>query len=105
MKFAPAIAPGENDPVVRKPRMNAFYSSELQSMLNARSVDTLVLSGVSTGFVVESTARYAVDADYRVIVLEDCCGASSAEDHARAIASMTPLVHVASSDDFLASLG
>jgi nicotinamidase-related amidase len=32
---------------------------------------------VATNFVVEPTARYAVDADYRVIVLEDCCEALS----------------------------
>jgi len=103
-RFVEAIAPRENDAIIRKPRMSAFYSSELQSMLAARDVETLVLSGVATNFVVESTARYAVDADYRVILLEDCCGAASEEEHTRALASMEPLVHIASSEEFLASL-
>lgn len=100
-----AVAPAGDEPIVRKPRINAFFASELQSMLSARDIDTVVLTGVSTNFVVESTARHAVDADYRVIVLEDCCAAASEEDHARAIASMTPMLHIATSGDFVASVG
>jgi nicotinamidase-related amidase len=69
------VAPIEDEPVVRKPRMNAFFSSELQTMPTAREIDTVVLTGVATNFVVESTGRYAVDSDYQVILLEDCCAA------------------------------
>ena len=104
LKIPDRVAPLDNDPIVRKPRMNAFYGSELQTMLAARDVDTLVLTGIATNFVVESTARYAADADYRVIVLEDGCAAASEEEHERAIASMEPLVHIARADDFLASV-
>lgn len=104
MKIVPQLAPLEGEPVVHKPRMSAFYGSELQTMLTARDIDTIVLTGVATNFVVESTARYAVDADYRVIVLRDCCAAHSDEAHARALANMDPLVHIATSEDFLASL-
>jgi nicotinamidase-related amidase len=98
------VAPVGDEPIVRKPRMNAFFGSELQTMLTARDIDTLMLTGVATNFVVESTARYAVDSDYRVILLEDCCAAAEEEAHTRAIASMTPLVHIATSEDFLTSL-
>ncbi len=104
MKILDAIAPIGDEPIVRKPRMNAFFGSELQTMLAARDIDTVVLTGVATNFVVESTARYAVDCDYRVVVLEDCCTAASEEDHERAIVSMTPLVHIASSADFVAGI-
>jgi nicotinamidase-related amidase len=98
------VAPVADEPIVRKPRMNAFFGSELQTMLTARDINTLVLTGVSTNFVVESTARYAVDSDYRVILLEDCCTAGEEEAHTRALASMEPLVHIATSEGFLASL-
>jgi nicotinamidase-related amidase len=98
------VAPVGDEPIVHKPRMNAFFGSELQTMLTARDIDTVVLTGVATNFVVESTARYAVDSDYRVILLEDCCAAAEDEAHTRAVASMTPLVHIATSEDFLASL-
>jgi nicotinamidase-related amidase len=104
MKFVDAVTPRDDEPIVRKPRISAFYGTELQSMLAARDVDTIVLTGVATNFVVESTARYGADADYRVIVLEDCCGAFSEEDHANAIRSMSYLVETASSADFLDSI-
>jgi nicotinamidase-related amidase len=104
MKIVEGVAPLEHEPIVRKPRINAFYGTELQSMLASRDMDTIVLMGVATNFVVESTARYAADADYRVIVLEDCCGAFSQEEHACAISAMSHLVEVVGSEDFLASL-
>jgi nicotinamidase-related amidase len=103
-KIVAEIAPVGDEPIVRKPRMNAFFASELQSMLTARDVNTIVLTGVSTNFVVESTARYAVDSDYRVILLQDCCACPEEEAHTRALVSMEPLVHIATSEDFLASL-
>ena len=47
----------------------------------SRDIDTLVLMGVATEFVVETAVRYAADLDYRVIVLEDCCAPFSDEAH------------------------
>jgi len=104
MKIVEAVAPLEREPIVRKPRIGAFYGTELQSILASRDMHTIVLTGVATNFVVESTARYAADADYRVIVLVDCCGAFSQEEHACSIAALDRIVEVASSEDFLASL-
>jgi nicotinamidase-related amidase len=104
MKIADAVAPVGDEPIVRKPRMSALYGSELQTMLAARDIDTVVLTGVATNFVVESTARYALDMDYRVVVLEDCCTAASPEDHRRALASMEPLAHIMTSTDWLAGI-
>ena len=104
MKIVEAVAPQEHEPIVRKPRISAFYGTELQSILASRDMNTIVLTGVATNFVVESTARYAADADYRVIVLEDCCGAFSPEEHACAISALNRLVEVGTSEDFLACL-
>ena len=104
MKIVEAVAPLEHEPIVRKPRISAFYGTELQSILASRDMHTIVLTGVATNFVVESTARFAGDADYRVIILEDCCGAFSQEEHACAISSLSRLVEVSTSEDFLASL-
>jgi nicotinamidase-related amidase len=103
MRIVEAVAPGDDEPVVRKPRISAFYGSELTTILAARDVDTLLLTGVATNFVVESTARYAADADYRVIVLEDCCGAFVREEHDGAIRSLSHLVEVATLGDLLAT--
>ena len=37
--------------------------------------------GIATSGVVLSTVRYAADADYRLIVLEDCCADADPEVH------------------------
>jgi nicotinamidase-related amidase len=104
MKFVDQVAPREGEPVVHKPRISAFYGTELQSMLAARDIDTLVLTGTVTPFVVESTARHAADADYRVIVLEDACGAFVPEEHDASIRTLDHLVNISNSEEFLASI-
>jgi nicotinamidase-related amidase len=96
--------PASGEAVVRKPRMNPFFGTALDSMLRSRDVDTVVLMGVATEFVVEAAARHAADADYRVIVLEDCCASFSDEAHRAALHVMEHLATLASSADFCASV-
>ena len=52
------------------------------NLLRANGVETLVLMGVWTNFVVESTARTGADSSYRVVVVTDGC-ASDTEAHHR----------------------
>jgi nicotinamidase-related amidase len=104
MTIVDAIAPLDGEPVVRKPRMSAFYASPLDSMLRSRDIDTIVLTGVSTNFVVESTVRAAVDLDYRVMVLEDCVTAGDEAVHRAALTAMEPLADVLSLGEFLNSV-
>jgi len=42
-------------------------------MLRARGIETLILTGIATSGVVLSTLRHAADADYRLLVVGDCC--------------------------------
>ncbi len=100
-----SLGPDENDIIVSRPRVNAFYSSDLQSVLSSREVNTLVLMGIATNWVVEATARYATDADYRVIVLEDCCASFSTDAHDFAITNiLSRIAEVSTSEEFLANL-
>ncbi len=69
----PHIAPQEGDVVVVKRRVSAFAGSDLELILRANDIDTLVLFGVATSGVVLSTLRQAADADYRLVVISDCC--------------------------------
>jgi nicotinamidase-related amidase len=68
-----AIAPQPQDVVVRKIRVGAFSTTNLESELRARAITTLILAGISTSGVVLSTVRDAADRDYRLIVLADAC--------------------------------
>ena len=104
LEIVDEVKPMGDEPVIRKPRMNPFFGTALDSMLRSRDIDTVVLMGVATEFVVEAAARHAADADYRVIVLEDCCAAFSDETHRVALYVMDHLATLATSEDFLKSL-
>lgn len=65
------IAPEDGDIVVRKIRFGPVSTTDLHQQLRDRGIDTLILSGISTGGVVLSTLIEAADRDYRVFVLTD----------------------------------
>ena len=68
-----AVAPQEGDIVVTKHRVSAFAGTDLDLILRANDIGTLILFGIATSGVVLSTLLHASDADYRVIVIKDCC--------------------------------
>jgi nicotinamidase-related amidase len=65
------LAPREGDIVVRKTRVGAFSTTNLDEQLRERGIINLILAGISTSGVVLSTVRDAADRDYQVFVLED----------------------------------
>jgi nicotinamidase-related amidase len=77
----PSLAPRAEDVVVTKRRVSAFFGTDLDTILRANGIDTLVLAGISTSGVVTSTVRHAADADYRLVVVEDGCADADPEVH------------------------
>ncbi len=65
------LAPLPGDIVVRKTRVGAMSTTDLDRQLRDRGIDTLVLAGLSTSGVVLSTLIEAADRDYRLYVLSD----------------------------------
>jgi nicotinamidase-related amidase len=86
----PAIAPAAEDYVVTKKRVSAFSGSDVDLLLRARRIDTLVLAGVSTSGVVLSTVRQAADLDYRIVVLADGCADRDDEVHSVLLRKVFP---------------
>jgi len=68
-----AVAPEPGDIIVRKTRVGAFSTTDLDQQLRDRGITTLILAGISTSGVVLSTVRDAADRDYQVLVLADAC--------------------------------
>src|SRR6185312_4417520 len=66
-----SLAPQPGDIVVRKTRVGAMSTTDLDRQLRDRGIDTLVLAGISTSGVVLSTLIEAADRDYRLYVLSD----------------------------------
>jgi nicotinamidase-related amidase len=75
------FAPLAGDIAVRKVRVGAFTTTDLDQQLRARGITTLVLAGLSTSGAVLSTVREAMDRDYRIVVLRDACADRDPETH------------------------
>ena len=85
-----SVAPAADDVVVTKHRVGAFAGTDLDMILRAKDIDTLILFGIATSGVVLSTVRHAADADYRLIVIKDCCADQDAEVHACLVDKVFP---------------
>jgi len=62
---------GTGDLILAKPRLGAFHGTELEIILRAASIDTLLIGGIATNMCVETTAREAAVRDFRVLFLRD----------------------------------
>jgi biuret amidohydrolase len=93
-EFHPALRADCADLVVVKPRVSAFYATDLEAALRARKIERLVLGGVSTAWAVEAAARDAHDRDYQVVVVEDICAAATPEQHASSMALLRRIAEV-----------
>ncbi len=77
----PQVAPRPGEVIVVKRRVGAFSTTDLETVLRARELRTLLLLGIATSGVVLSTVRWAADLDYTLVVVEDCCADSDEEVH------------------------
>jgi len=82
----PELYPIAGEPVIDKPGKGAFYQTDLELMLHNRSIDTLLVCGVTTEVCVNTTVREANDRGFRCVVLADCCGSYFAEFHEMGLA-------------------
>jgi len=76
-----SVAPQGEDIVITRHRIGAFAGTDLDMILQAKEIETLILFGIATSGVVLTTLLHAVDADYRLIVVKDCCANADSEVH------------------------
>lgn len=80
-----ALKPAAREFDIVKHRVSPFFGTNLEVVLRTHSVTRIYCSGISTNAVVQSTVREGHDRDYEMVVLEDCCSALTAREHACAI--------------------
>ena len=85
-----SLHPQSDDIAVRKIRVGAFTTTDLDRRLRDRGVTSLALAGISTSGVVLSTVREAMDRDYRIVVLGDACADPDPEIHEFLIGRIFP---------------
>lgn len=66
-----ALTPQPGDIRVHKTRYSAFFNSQLDSVLRARGVRTLIFVGIASNVCVESTLRDAFHLEYFSVMLDD----------------------------------
>ena len=59
--------------VVTKHRYSAFIGTDLDMLLRARGIKSLLVTGVGTGMCVFHTLTVAFMLDYYITLVEDCC--------------------------------
>jgi nicotinamidase-related amidase len=100
------VSPQPGDIVVTKRRVGAFSTTDLESILRANNISTLVMFGISTSGVVLSTVRWAADMDYQMIVVSDACADFDDEVHRVLTEKVFPgQATVLSTDAFIRALG
>ena len=86
----PAVSPLADEVVVVKHRISAFIGTDLDMILRANDIETLILIGIATSGVVLSTALDASDNDYRIFVVSDCCADLDPELHSVLLEKFLP---------------
>jgi nicotinamidase-related amidase len=66
-----ALVVREGDIILDKPRFGAFFGTDLEQILRARGIDSLIIGGVATNVCCETTAREAMQRDFHVFFLSD----------------------------------
>ncbi|WP_439532749.1 cysteine hydrolase family protein [Polymorphobacter sp.] len=79
--FIDELAPASGEWQVRKHRYSAFTATNLDLLLRARDIRTLVITGVSTNACVETTFRAGFELGYAVVVPPDGCASWNAALH------------------------
>jgi nicotinamidase-related amidase len=101
----PSVLPQEDEPIIVKHRVGAFFGTDLGMVLGAHNIDTLILMGHATSGVILSTVRHAADADYQLVVVEDGCADQDPEVHRLLMEKIFPRqATVASSQEVVAAL-
>jgi ureidoacrylate peracid hydrolase len=89
----PGLDVQPSDLIVPKTRFGAFVpgSSDLDGILQARGIDTLIITGTATNVCCESTARDAMQMNYKVIFIADGNAASTDAEHNATLSNMASL--------------
>jgi nicotinamidase-related amidase len=78
------VLPGDYR-ILNKRRYDAFLGTDLETLLRARRIENLIVTGVCTDICVASTVQHARNLDFRCYVVRDCVAGTSTERHEAAL--------------------
>lgn len=100
------IAPASGEIIIENYNSSAFSATNLDLILRASKIQTLLLAGVATTFVINSTARYGAELGYDIIVIGDGCTAFNDEMHDFEVKNALPyFATVSNTTEVIGALG
>jgi nicotinamidase-related amidase len=70
-KLAPGLETEDSDVYLRKKATDSFHRTELQALLQARGITSLIICGLQSEFCVDTTTRRALALGYPVVLVSD----------------------------------
>lgn len=92
--IAELLRPRDEDYFVLKPKNSAFFSTALETLLQALEANTLILTGLAGDNCVLFTAHDAHMREYRLCVPSDCIASESPTSNAWALRHMARFLRV-----------
>jgi nicotinamidase-related amidase len=75
------LAPDEGEYIIKKTRMSAFFSTDLDLLLRSLGVGWVFVAGIQTPNCIRTTVFDAFACNYRTCLVEDAVGAANEEIH------------------------
>ena len=103
--FDARLEQAPSDYVVTKKRWGAFQTTDLDQWLRGKGVEQVVILGIATSIGVESTARFASELGYNVVLVTDAMTDLKADAHENSVKNIFPrLGETTSTEEVLANI-
>jgi nicotinamidase-related amidase len=101
MEIAEAVAPLPVDIILNKNTASIFLGTNMDYIARYGGIETLVFTGISTEFGVETSAREALTRGYYVLVVSDGVSSASRDAHERSLTNLRSLCEVVDHKEIL----
>jgi nicotinamidase-related amidase len=106
IEIIPELEPAPGEVIAKKNLISAFDAEGFGEAVEAAQLQTLILAGLQLEYGVLLTAQGAKDRGLDVVVVSDCCGASTKESFEQHINEIyPPIARVLTLEQTLAELG
>ena len=81
VSFLEELQPTSNETIIEKKFASAFFQTNLFDLLKLKTIDSLIISGVTTSGCVRATALDSLQNNFLTTVVENCVGDRSNDAH------------------------
>lgn len=103
--FHDEVAPEPGDAVVYHRGIGLFHGTDIDTLLKAHEVGSVLLFGVATRLVVEAAVFDSTDRGFGTYVVEDCCASARPELHNGAIDVLRLFAGIVGTNDIARLIG